>query len=52
MIRDFKHLPLHLTLTCISPRDGLHCGVCNKCNERRMAFKQAEIEDGAAYAGN
>ncbi len=49
LIRDFKHLPLHLTLTCISPRDGLHCGVCNKCNERRMAFKKAEIEDSAIY---
>ena len=51
LIRDFKHLPLHLTLTCISPRDGLHCGVCNKCNERRTAFKQAEIEDKTNYAG-
>ncbi len=52
LIRDFKHLPLHLTLTCISPRDRLHCGVCNKCNERRMAFKHAEIEDITIYAGN
>ena len=52
LIRDFKHLPLHLTLTCISPRDGLHCGACNKCNERRIAFKQAEIEDSTKYAGN
>ena len=50
LIRDFKHLPLHLTLTCISPRDRLHCGVCNKCNERRMAFKQAEVEDSTNYA--
>ena len=52
LIRDFKHLPLHLTLTCISPRDGLHCGACNKCNERRTAFKQAEIEDSTIYARN
>ena len=52
LIRDFKHLPLHLTLTCISPGDGVHCGACNKCNERRMAFKQAGIEDSTNYAGN
>ncbi len=52
LIRDFKHLPLHLTLTCISPRNGLHCGACNKCNERRTAFKQAGVEDGAIYVRN
>ena len=52
LIRDFKHLPLHLTLTCISSRDGLHCGACNKCNERRMAFKQAGITDSTIYARN
>jgi 7-cyano-7-deazaguanine synthase len=34
--RDF---PLHLTFSCISPRDGRHCGRCNKCAERQEAFR-------------
>ncbi|HVX59420.1 MAG TPA: 7-cyano-7-deazaguanine synthase, partial [Pirellulales bacterium] len=31
--------PLELTFSCISPQDGLHCGECNKCQERRNAFR-------------
>ena len=30
-----RHLPLHLTFSCINPVDGLHCGACNKCAERK-----------------
>lgn len=33
--RDY---PLHATFSCINPRGGLHCGVCNKCAERQEAF--------------
>ena len=32
-------VPLELTLSCMSPRDGRHCGQCSKCRERRDAFE-------------
>jgi 7-cyano-7-deazaguanine synthase len=47
-----KHLPLHLTFSCIEPRDGLHCGRCNKCAERKNAFQSAGIVDLTSYAAN
>src|SRR5262245_3526913 len=28
-----RDLPLDMTFSCIQPRDGLHCGQCNKCAE-------------------
>jgi len=43
-------VPLGLTLSCMNPRDGLHCGECSKCRERRDAFLEAEVEDPTAYA--
>jgi 7-cyano-7-deazaguanine synthase len=43
-------VPLELTLSCMSPRAGLHCGRCSKCRERRDAFHQARLEDPTAYA--
>jgi 7-cyano-7-deazaguanine synthase len=43
-------VPLARTLSCMSPRDGLHCGRCSKCRERIDAFREAGVEDGAAYA--
>jgi 7-cyano-7-deazaguanine synthase len=45
-----RHLPLELTFSCIAPFAGLHCGRCNKCAERRAAFKTAEIPDKTPYA--
>jgi 7-cyano-7-deazaguanine synthase len=45
-----RQLPLELTFSCLSPIDGLHCGNCNKCGERRRAFKQAGIVDRTHYA--
>ncbi len=42
--------PLEATFSCIAPRDGLHCGHCNKCAERRRAFIAAEIQDPTRYA--
>ena len=43
-------LPLELTFSCISPVDGLHCGKCNKCAERRTAFRLIGVDDPTAYA--
>jgi 7-cyano-7-deazaguanine synthase len=45
-----RHLPLELTFSCLSPVDGMHCGRCNKCAERRLAFKRAGIRDATRYA--
>jgi 7-cyano-7-deazaguanine synthase len=43
-------VPLELTLSCMNPRDGLHCGVCSKCRERRDAFNGAGVADPTRYA--
>ncbi|WP_076343700.1 7-cyano-7-deazaguanine synthase [Paludisphaera borealis] len=43
-------LPLHLTFSCIRPDAGLHCGVCNKCAERRDGFRDANRPDRTRYA--
>ncbi len=42
-------VPLALTISCMNPRDGLHCGECSKCRERRDAFAAAGVEDPTAY---
>lgn len=46
-----RDLPLELTLSCLRPLDGRHCGRCNKCQERRTAFAAAGLPDRTAYAG-
>ncbi len=43
-------LPLEMTFSCIRPVAGLHCGRCNKCAERRRAFREAELVDATGYA--
>ena len=43
-------VPFELTLSCMNPRDGLHCGLCSKCRERRDAFNEARVADPARYA--
>ncbi len=44
-------LPLELTFSCIAPaHDGRHCGLCNKCAERKNAFRHSGIEDRTNYA--
>ncbi|MBI3050005.1 MAG: 7-cyano-7-deazaguanine synthase [Acidobacteria bacterium] len=42
-------VPLALTLSCMNPQDGLHCGRCSKCRERRDAFSQAGVADPTRY---
>ena len=42
-------VPLELTLSCMQPKDGLHCGQCSKCRERRDAFREAGVEDPTSY---
>jgi 7-cyano-7-deazaguanine synthase len=42
-------VPLELTLSCMQPADGLHCGRCSKCRERRDAFREAGVEDPTPY---
>ncbi|WP_347246183.1 7-cyano-7-deazaguanine synthase [Thermogutta sp.] len=44
--------PLHETFSCIAPIEGLHCGGCNKCAERRRAFREAGIPDLTPYASD
>jgi 7-cyano-7-deazaguanine synthase len=43
-------VPLELTLSCMQPSNGLHCGRCSKCRERRDAFLDAGIDDPTRYA--
>lgn len=43
-------VPFELTLSCMQPVDGSHCGRCSKCRERRDAFREARIEDPTRYA--
>ena len=43
-------VPLELTLSCMNPRSGRHCGQCSKCRERRDAFAAAGVDDPTSYA--
>ena len=43
-------VPWELTLSCMQPVDGKHCGGCSKCRERLQAFRAAGLEDPAPYA--
>ena len=52
LIRRFAGLPLNLTLTCMTPVSGGHCGRCSKCGERQLAFREAGIVDPVIYATN
>jgi 7-cyano-7-deazaguanine synthase len=51
LLRLYEALPLHLTFSCVRPASLRHCGRCNKCAERRRAFRQARIHDRTDYAG-
>jgi 7-cyano-7-deazaguanine synthase len=49
LIRQFKDLPLDLTLTCMAPKGSQHCGDCNKCRERQLGFQKAGVPDRTVY---
>ena len=42
--------PLQLTFSCIAPVQRRHCGLCNKCAERQLAFRAAGLDDPTVYA--
>ena len=43
-------VPLELTMSCMNPKDGRHCGRCSKCRERRDAFRDAAVDDPTVWA--
>lgn len=49
LLRLHESLPLHLTFSCVHPRSLRHCGRCNKCAERRRAFRLAGVLDRTSY---
>lgn len=49
IIRKSARWPVHISLSCINPKGNAHCGKCNKCAERRRAFKRAGISDETLY---
>lgn len=44
-------VPFERSLSCMRPRNGLHCAACSKCRERHDAFVEAGVSDPTAYAG-
>ncbi len=42
-------VPFELTLSCMQPKDGRHCGRCSKCRERIEAFREVGERDPAVF---
>ena len=42
-------VPMELSMSCMNPQAGVHCGACSKCRERRDAFAAAGVPDRTAY---
>ena len=42
-------VPFELTLSCMQPVGGVHCGRCSKCRERRDGFLEAGVADPTGY---
>ena len=49
IIRRSAGFPLHLSLSCINPERGYHCGECNKCAERQRGYEVAGTKDTTRY---
>lgn len=45
-----RNAPLEHTFSCIYPINGMHCGKCNKCAERKNGFSQASMKDPTFYS--
>jgi len=45
-----RNAPLEYTFSCIYPINGMHCGKCNKCAERKNGFSQASMKDPTSYS--
>jgi 7-cyano-7-deazaguanine synthase len=43
-------VPMELSMSCMKPHAGVHCGACSKCRERRDAFAAAGVPDRTMYA--
>jgi len=52
VLRRGRDLPLEQTFSCLRPVGGQHCGLCNKCGERRRGFAEAGVVDRTVYAGD
>ena len=50
VIRQAVGAPLQFTFSCLRPKGRRHCGRCNKCAERRRAFRGAGVPDPTRYA--
>lgn len=50
VMRLGRNYPLEKSFSCIAPVGALHCGKCNKCAERKVAFRDAEMRDATSYA--
>jgi 7-cyano-7-deazaguanine synthase len=42
-------VPMELTLSCMQPTGGIHCGRCSKCRERIEGFREAGVSDPTRY---
>ncbi len=42
-------VPFELTMSCMKPSGGRHCGLCSKCRERRDGFAAAGVRDPTTY---
>ena len=51
VLRLGRGFPLGMTFSCLAPLGEQHCGLCNKCAERKRAFRLAGLEDPTSYAG-
>jgi len=49
ILQKVKKFPIHLSLSCINPKNHTHCGWCNKCAERKKAFQKAGMDDLTRY---